>query len=367
MADDGVQLEELLFTMSWEDPELDRRAFALEPGARIATVASGGCNALAFLLDDPREVFAFDYNATQVYVAELKRLAVRDLNDDELFEFLGIRESSRRAALLARLTPALPAAARAWCEAQPWLVDNGLLNGGRYERFVGLFQRLLRLIHGRRRIEALFIPRERDERAAFYDAEWDTWAWRLLFRLFFNKTVLARRGLSPEYFAHDDGTQSFAESFRTRTAHVLRDLPVHDNPFLSQYTLGRYVALPDYLRPENLPIIRDRIDRLRIEVGDVRTVFDDFGPDAFDAICLSNVFELMSEAETRDILPRVAHGLRPGGRMTLRNLMVPRAASPEHESLLELDADLSRELLNDDRSFVYRSVQVYTRRAPEVS
>lgn len=51
--------------MSWEDPALDRQVFARPPGHRIATVASGGCNALTFLLDDPESVLAFDYNPTQ--------------------------------------------------------------------------------------------------------------------------------------------------------------------------------------------------------------------------------------------------------------------------------------------------------------
>jgi hypothetical protein len=46
--------------------------------------------------------------------------------------------------------------------------------------------------------------------------------------------------------------------------------------------------------------------------------------------------------------------------MTLRNLMIPRAVQGDLASQLVLDEPLSRALLLKDRSFVYRSFQVYT-------
>ncbi len=355
-----VQLEELLFTQSWEDPRLDRQAFALAPGAKIATVASGGCNTLTFLLDDPAWILAFDYNATQVHTVQLKKIAIAELDYGELLELLGVRTSDRRADLLARLSPQLSDEGRSWWQTQDWLVERGLLNGGRYERFVGLFRKLLNVVQGRRKIEALFEERDPDGRREFYEQRWNTFAWRLLFKLFFNKTVLSRRGLSKEYFTFDDGSRSFAESFSRRAALALSELSVRDNPFLAQYTMGHYLSedhLPLYLREDNVAVIRERLNRLEICVGDIRTVLDGH-PEGFDAICLSNVFELMSEAETAEIMPGVAAALKPGGCMTLRNLMIPRSANVAG---LELDEALSSRLLAEDRSFVYRSFQAYRR------
>lgn len=364
MADKEVQLHELLFTLSWEDPELDRRAFAPMAGERIATVASGGCNALTFLLDDPAYVFAFDYNPTQVWTTELKRLAVRELDDAGVYELLGVRESTRRDALMAKLEPFLDPEAKAWWASQPWLIENGLHGGGRYERFVGLFRKLLRLIQGRKTIDRLFEPRTRDERVAFYDEVWNGFAFSLLFKAFFNKAVLSRRGLSPEYFTFDDGSTSFAESFARRTRHALTEIDVRDNPFVAQYVLGRYLDeehLPEWLRPESLAILRERVDRLEVRQGDVRTVFDDDEDGAYRGVCLSNVFELMSEAQTAEVLPRVARVVPRGGRVTLRNLMVPRGVDDSTAHLLHHEVELSRELQQQDRSFVYRACHVYTR------
>lgn len=358
-----VQLQALLFAQSWEDPALDRAAMPMK-GARVATVGSGGCNALTFLLDDPAHVLAFDYNPMQVWLLELKKGAFAALAWEEVLELFGIRPSRRRRSLLERALEGTSAEARACLSRAPWIVERGVLNGGRYERFVGLFQHLLRLIHGKRKLLALFEERSREQREAFYRTEWDTAIWRLVFKAFFNKRVLARRGLSADYFHFSDGSTSFAESFARRTERALVELDVRSNPFVAQYVLRRYLDeehLPEYLRRESFETIRGRLGRLEVRRGDVRTLFDD-APRAWDAICLSNVFELMSPEETAAVLPRVARALRPGGRVTLRNLMIPRSAGPEIEGELALDASLADALYAADRSFVYRSFQVYTRR-----
>jgi S-adenosylmethionine-diacylglycerol 3-amino-3-carboxypropyl transferase len=367
-APGAVTLEHLVFTMSWEDPALDREAFGLSPGADVAIVTSGGCNALTLLLDDPRHVLAFDYNPTQRFVLELKASAFRRLDYDGVLELLGVRKSRRRGALVEGVLPGLSPAARAFWAAQPWLVRDGVLNGGRYERFLAYFRRLLRVIQGRRRMEALFEPRDPRGRERFYDEQWNRLPWRLLFQLFFNKRVLARRGLSANYFTFDDGSRSFADSFYRRATHALRDLSVHDNHFLAQYVLGGYRegVLPEYLRRGSFETIRSRVDRLEIVTADVRTVFD-LRPAAFDAICLSNVFELMPADETAAVLRRVAAALRPGGRMTLRNLMIPRAVEPGFYPVLNPDPIHARALLAQDRSFVYASFQVYTRQPGPVA
>jgi len=52
-SQDQVELSNLLFGMSWEDPSSDRRALAIKPGDTVTTISSGGCNTLTLLLDNP--------------------------------------------------------------------------------------------------------------------------------------------------------------------------------------------------------------------------------------------------------------------------------------------------------------------------
>src|SRR5208282_3673353 len=93
------------------------------------------------------------------------------------------------------------------------------------------------------------------EQRDYFDRVWNTVQWRALFQLLFNKRVLARRGLSADYFRFDDGAASFADSFFARSKRALRDLPIATNYFIAQYLLGRYTsaqAAPAYLRKEYL-------------------------------------------------------------------------------------------------------------------
>ena len=48
----------LVYPQIWEDPEVDIEAMALAEGHRIVTIASGGCNVLAYLTRSPARITA---------------------------------------------------------------------------------------------------------------------------------------------------------------------------------------------------------------------------------------------------------------------------------------------------------------------
>ena len=140
--------QRLLFASCFEDPELDRAALRIAPEHTVLCITSGGCNVLSLLLDQPRRLIALDMNAAQSALLELKIEGIRRLPHGQYLELLGIRPSRRRLDLYRRL-PAI----RFWDE-HPEMIERGLLNQGRFERYLGLFRRLLVLIQGQRRMRA---------------------------------------------------------------------------------------------------------------------------------------------------------------------------------------------------------------------
>jgi S-adenosylmethionine-diacylglycerol 3-amino-3-carboxypropyl transferase len=193
--------------------------------------------------------------------------------------------------------------------------------------------------------------------------------WRMLFRLAFNKSVLAKRGLSADYFRFDDGSSSFAESFFHRSKRALREIPISSNYFLAQYLLGHYLtrdAVPDFLRKENLPIIRARLDRIQMVTADAKIWLASRPASSIDAFSLSNICELMSPAETALTFEEIARTSRSGARLCFRNLVIPREVQKSLASKIRLQEDCSRQLLEQDRSFVYSRVQAYVVAAQEV-
>ena len=361
-AHDQVELSQLLFGMSWEDPESDRRALRIAPGETVMTIGSGGCNTLTLLLENPAKIFAVDINPSQSYLLELKRAAIRHLNYGDLRAFLGVDPANNRLTTFAQLQSDLSEPARIYWTAKSIAIEHGVIHQGRYESFIQKFVGFLKFAQGKKRIEGFFACSTLEEQRRYFDKRWNTMQWRLLFKLAFNKRMLAKRGLTADYFKFDDGSTSFAESFFRRSRHAMCEIPIQTNYFLAQYLRGKYLstaAVPAYLREENLALIRDRLDRIEIVTSDAQGWLGRQADSSIHAFSLSNICELMSPEEAGRLFAEVARTAAPSARICFRNLIVPRGVSDHLNAKIILDEPLSRDLLAQDRSFVYSRVQAY--------
>ena len=357
-----VEFPDLLFGMSWEDPESDKVALQIQPGETIVTIGSGGCNTFCLLLEDPGRIFAVDINPCQSHLLELKRAAIRRLDLDDLHAFLGLRPVRNRAEMFESLARDLSESAEAYWRHHPNAIRDGVIYAGRYEKFLRHFRRLLHLTQGRKRIDGLFKSESLDQQRDYFDRVWNTVQWRTLFRVLFNKQVLAKRGLSADYFRFDDGSSSFAESFFERSKRALREIPIGTNYFIAQYLLGRYTSpdsVPAYLRKEHLSVIRDRLDRVEIVTGDLKVWLVRRAEGSIHAFSLSNICELMSLPETARTFEQVARTARPQAKICFRNLMIQRDVPDALRTTIQLQEEASSNLLQKDRSFAYSSVRAY--------
>jgi S-adenosylmethionine-diacylglycerol 3-amino-3-carboxypropyl transferase len=307
----------------WEDADVLCEALAPRAaGGRLLSVASAGDNALALLTLDPAEVVAADLSPAQLACTELRLAAFRRLDHDGVLAFLGVAPSSARLEEFRRLRGELTAGARDFWDAHPEAVAGGVIHAGKFERYLRAFRtRILPLVHPRGRIDRLRESRSAGEQEAFYRGEWDTWRWRLLFRLFFSRAVMGRMGRDPAFFSHVEGGVGAALLARTR--HALTALPVRTNPYLAYIMTGNYPpeALPRYLRPEWFEAIRSRAERVRV----VRAGVEEAGEGRFDGFNLSDVFEYMSPAEHRRCYARLLERANPGARLVYWNLLAPRS------------------------------------------
>ncbi len=357
-----VALFTLLFGSSWEDPAADRRALQIVPGETLMTVTSGACNTLTLLLEDPGKVYAVDINPTQSWLLELKIAAIRHLDAVQLRAFLGLTEANDRLATFELLRPDLSPEAREYWTNQPDAIRNGVIHAGKYESFVRLFSRVVGILQGKRRVEGIFACTTLAEQRAYFDKRWNTWQWRLLFKLLVSKRILARRGLTVDYFKFDDGSTSFSDSFLRRSKRAICDIPARSNYFLALYLLGRYRTeqdVPDYLNDEYLPIVRERLDRIVIATAAAQDWMSAQPDRSIDCFALSNICELMSLDETARLFTEVARVGSKGARICFRNLMIPRSVPESLQDKIDLQDVLSRDLLAADRSFVYSRVQAY--------
>ena len=357
-----VALFNLLFGSSWEDPSADRRALQIVPGETLMTVTSGACNTLTLLMEDPGKVYAVDINPTQSWLLELKIAAIRHLDAAQLRAFLGLTAANDRLAKFEKLKLDLTPEAREYWTNHPQAVREGVIHSGKYESFVRLFSRVVNLLQGKKRVQGLFACTTLEQQREYFDKRWNTWQWRLLFKLLVSKRILARRGLTVDYFKFDDGSTSFSDSFLRRSKRAICDIPARTNYFLALYLLGGYRSdedVPDYLNEEYLPIVKQRLDRIEIVTAAAQDWLNAQPDRSIDCFALSNICELMSLDETARLFTEVARVGSPGARICFRNLMIPRSVPESLEEKIELQDVLSRDLLATDRSFVYSRVHAY--------
>ncbi len=344
-----VRFDFIRYANCWEDARLLFEA--LQPaGKRILSIASGGDNSLALVGEGAAEVVAVDLSRAQLACTALKIAAIRELNDDSLLAFLGIIPMNDRVTVFEkRLKRHLPEDAAVFWSTQSCVLAKGLIHAGKFEAYFRLFRtRVLPLIHGRRTVARLLYQRDATERHEFYRQTWDNWRWRLMFRCFFSRRVMARLGRDPEFFRYVEG--SVAGRILQRTEHALTVLPVHDNPYLEYILTGNFArSLPPYLEPVRLARIRANLDRITLFEGPA-----EHATGKFDGFNLSDIFEYLAPAAVQAVYGQLLEKANPGARLAYWNMLVPRHVPDTLKSRIESCESLAQRLHASDRAFFYR-------------
>ncbi len=359
---DQVALYKLVFTQNWEDPQSDHAALKIKSGDAVQAITSGGCNVLGFLLFDPAIIYSVDINPAQSYVMELKIAAIRSMEFEEFIAFAGLADHPHRLGLYERARPLLSKEAAEFWDGKDKLLSEGFIMQGKYERFIKLAGKFIKLLQGKKRVMGLFDEKTQQEQEEYFDKVWNTKRFHYMFKILFNKRMLAKKGLVADYFHFDDGSKSFAESFYNRSRKAFRNIPIKDNYFLALYLLGKYRnnnEVPTYLKKENYAVMKSRLDRIKIITSEAQSWLDAMPEGSIDCFALSNICELMSEKDTLRLFEGVYRAARPGASVIFRNLMIPRDVPELLKGKIVKEDALSKQLYDSDRSFVYGKVAAY--------
>ncbi|MBE3110143.1 MAG: DUF3419 family protein, partial [Acidobacteria bacterium] len=349
--------KDVLYANCWEDPQLDRAALGIDEDDIVLSITSGGCNLLAFLLDNPRKVIALDVNPHQGYLLELKMAAFRMLSYQSNLEFFGVRPCSTRVeCYLQRLLPCLSSDAARFWDGHSRKIARGLIHAGRYERYMRLLRRTVVAGFGKRRlIKRMFETDDPAAREKLYREKWQGVWWNFL-----TGVMLSRRLNSllfdKAFFAYLDCDFSFGRHFAAKAKRALVQLPMKENYFLSYILLGRFydeAYLPVYLRRENFQAIRDRLDRVEIVTDSCEHFFANLEDSSISKFNFSNIFEWMSPAAFENLLRETIRVARDRAVLTYRNLLVPRERPQSLGGNIQSRQDLAKALQGTDLSFIY--------------
>lgn len=360
------KFSEIRYAQCWEDTDILLAGLNVQSHHTCLSIASGGDNTLALLTAQPQKVIAIDFSLAQIACLELRAAAYQNLSYQEMIDLVTSKADiapELRLALFQRCQVDLsPATRRFWSDRQA-IIAQGLMSGGKFERYLRLFrQRILPLIHSPSMIENLFKQIESQKRQIWFQEEWNTWRWQLIFKLFFSRFVMGRLGRDPSFFKYVE--DNVAQSILTRANTALMRHNPQTSSYLQWIALGNYqMALPYALRSENFAEIHNNLNRLEIHHLGLKEYLKKYPSQTINRFNLSNIFEWISLDNYVDLMQAILKVSEANTRLLYWNLLVDR-----HSSLLDSKkvgrspftpcVDLSKQLYRDSKIFFYKRLVI---------
>jgi S-adenosylmethionine-diacylglycerol 3-amino-3-carboxypropyl transferase len=341
----------LRYANCWEDADILLEGLQSAPGAKILSIGSAGDNSFSLLTTNPEIVVAIDMNEIQLHLIALKKAAIDELSHEEVMCFLGFKNSESRLTTFEKIKSLLEKNTCAYWEKNIHLIKNGIVHQAKFEQYFQLFVRkILPLIHSRKTTKALLAPKTSEAQIKFYNEHWNTWRWRLLFKIFFGKYVMGKYGRSAEFLK--EVKIAVGPYIFNKAEAQLKSISAQNNFILHYNLLGDFGdSLPHYIRAENFELIKSNIRQLKIMKGLVHEIPGNSVQ--FDCMNLSDIFEYMDASTFHQTGERLIQLCSSGGKLAYWNLMVSRMLStilPEKISFVD---SLSSRLSAKDKGFFY--------------
>lgn len=355
----------IVFNMSWEDPEMDRRAFNLTNQDVVISITSAGCNPLNFLCQSPRKLISIDGNPAQNAVLELKLAAIRALDHASFFDIFAARRPARASEVYrAKLRPLLSQRSVEFWDKNLWMAHRGLYDFGK----MGLATRIVRFLLPRIGVkrdvtEQFFELRSLDEQKQWYDEHVAPRLWGPVTKwLCESNWFMYLCGVHPRQLKLVDGRHGIYEFVRERIEYALTKVPIYDNYFLSVTVTGRFrdQRVPPYLLEENFETLRRNLDRVTIVNGWLGPFLDTQPAGSIDKFNLLDIFDWMSPELFEATLRSVLRAAAPGATLIYRSGSYRLDPPDSIRRQLQPHEELARELFATDRSATYGSFYIYS-------
>lgn len=367
----------LVYPQIWEDPDVDMDAMQLGEGHRVITIASGGCNVLAYLTRSPALIDAVDLNPAHVALNRLKLAALQHLpSQGDFYRFFGEPGNRHNSAAYDRfVAPHLDETSRRYWERRR-------VRGRRIDVFERDFYRtgllgwfiaaghLAARLHGvdpRKFAEARSIEEQRrffEERLApVFNKPMLRWATA-------QKASLFGLGIPPAQYdslvTAGDGTM--ASVLRARLEKLACDFPLSDNYFAWQAFARRYPrdgegALPAYLDKANFRTIRANASRVAVHHANIGELLARKPAGAVDRYILLDAQDWMTDAQLNALWAEITRTAAPGARVIFRTAAEPSLLPGRvSESILDhwdCREDEARDFSARDRSAIYGGFHLY--------
>ena len=366
----------LVYAQIWEDPVADMEAMEIPAGGRIVTIASGGCNALSYLVADPGQIIAADLNTAHIALGNLKIAALKHLPGQAEFARFFAHADARENLVAYRryIRPHLDETSRRYWEGRDLAgrrriggFASGVYKRGLLGNFIGTAHLIARLYRVDLR-EILSAGSLEEQRRVFEEKLSPLFDKRFVRWLADQPASLFGLGIPPAQFEALAGDGSMADVLRRRLEKLACDFPISENYFARQAFGRRYDvrsgnALPPYLAPENHEMVRERAERVTWRHCDVTALLAGEPDRSVDRVILLDAQDWMNDRQLNALWAQITRTARPGARVLFRTAaepsLLPGRVVPEVLDRWTYDVERSARATAMDRSSIYGGAHLY--------
>ncbi|MGB3501432.1 MAG: DUF3419 family protein [Mesorhizobium sp.] len=369
----------LVYPQIWEDPEVDIEAMQLGEGHRVVTIASGGCNILAYLSVSPASIDAVDLNAAHIALNRLKLTAMTRLPAyEDVLRFFGTANVPHNSQAYDRfIAPHLDATSRAHWEKRDILgrrritvFDRDFYRTGLLGLFIGAGHRISKLF-GVDPADIIKAQNIGEQRRFFHEKLAPIFDRPLLKAITRSKASLFGLGIPPaQYDALAQG-RPMVEVLRQRLEKLACHYPLKDNYFARQafgrsYAAPGEAALPRYLDKRHFPAIRDNAGRVRVHHTDFGSLLAQKPAASVDRYILLDAQDWMTDDQLNALWSEITRTAAQGARVIFRTAgletILPGRVSASLLDQWDYRGEESRDFTAQDRSAIYGGFHLYVRR-----
>jgi S-adenosylmethionine-diacylglycerol 3-amino-3-carboxypropyl transferase len=373
-----------VYNQIWEDPEVDLEALQIQPGSRIMTISSGGCNVLNYLISKPEAIVAVDLNPYHMYLTRLKLAALGHLPSyADFFAFFGKADQKKNIDNYNRyIRDHLDKDTRRFWESRTWF---GQVLGPKRIHYFGKnfyryarFGHFVRFMHRFAKLAGCDIKQLKEAKTlADQEAIFEKYI-----APFFRNAIVKKvgkmsfavfsLGIPPQQYQamKDESDGQLINLYHDRLKRLFCQFPIQDNYFAWQaiglsYDTEQGVALPPYLKPENYAVMKQHLSRITTHIASFGEFLQSQPDNTLDRFVLLDSQDWMTPPVLTELWGQIARVGRPGTRIIFRTASslspIETALPPTLRSQFEYHKEISAELFQRDRSAIYGGFHLYVK------
>lgn len=367
----GIHSRGLIYNTCWEDPRIDRALLQLQQDSRVVMITSAGCNALDYLLDNPKALHCIDMNFRQNALLYLRMAMIKVLAYPDFFAIFANGRHTITESMWQKIYQEIPDfAVKFWKKKRHYFFSKNKVRPSFYYHgtagtLAWIFMGYMRKIQPKVYQEALYLleARSLEEQKQIYQRI-EPRLWNRFSRWFVRQPALMSLLGVPRAQARlidQDFPGGLSQYVRLKLKYVLTEVPIQDNYFWRVYITGGYTAgcCPNYLKEANYQFLRDNLSKLSLYTSTL-TDFLKHHPEQYTHFVLLDHLDWLANHDPEALAEEWRHIFacsRPGSCILLRSAGSALGFLPRFvRDKLDFKPELSEPLNATDRVGTYGSL-----------